>query len=338
MITDLGSAGRPCSPSAPCGPGTTCHPSLHVCIAEVGLDTSRKPRAPADAGPPEDAGLPVPGADARLDVSRVAADLTVPDELVAAPDAAPAPVDAAPPTPDAAPPPPLDKDGDKVPDNADNCPATSNASQADLDKDGAGDACDDDIDGDTLPNTVDPFPASADVVYYYKTADMLLQDGSYSGNWTASGTSLCQNSYHDGYGIGLKSTFIPDSDYLVETQFTILATEPGATDTPGPGIDVRVTSGGSSGYDCTLDTEYNNLVIGEYSSWYPIASSTPQTVPTSGPYRMRMVAKGSYLSCEIVGVQTKAQVNDPSKPYGTVGVFTYLTKTCFDYLLVIKAP
>ncbi len=35
-----------------------------------------------------------------------------------------------------------DSDGDGVPDDADNCPATANADQADVDDDGAGDACD----------------------------------------------------------------------------------------------------------------------------------------------------------------------------------------------------
>ena len=37
-------------------------------------------------------------------------------------------------------------------DGADNCENTSNPNQADLDTDDIGDACDPDIDGDTLPN------------------------------------------------------------------------------------------------------------------------------------------------------------------------------------------
>jgi hypothetical protein len=53
---------------------------------------------------------------------------------------------------------PPDADGDGIGDNADNCPTTANADQADLDADGIGDACDDDRDGDDVPNSDDAFP------------------------------------------------------------------------------------------------------------------------------------------------------------------------------------
>ena len=49
----------------------------------------------------------------------------------------------------------LDDDGDSIADYIDNCPATANSDQADLDADDQGDACDDDIDGDGIPNAVE---------------------------------------------------------------------------------------------------------------------------------------------------------------------------------------
>ena len=48
--------------------------------------------------------------------------------------------------------PPPDRDNDGVGDPGDNCPDTPNPDQSDLDADGAGDVCDDDRDGDGLPD------------------------------------------------------------------------------------------------------------------------------------------------------------------------------------------
>ena len=54
-----------------------------------------------------------------------------------------------------------DQDGDGVTDSADNCPAVSNANQADLDQDGQGDACDSDDDNDTVADGQDNCPLVA---------------------------------------------------------------------------------------------------------------------------------------------------------------------------------
>ena len=82
------------------------------------------------------------------------------------------------------------------------------------------------------------------------------------------------------------------------------------------------------------------MIIGKWdpSNWQSLAYSAVQSVPTSGPYRIR-VAKGSNLDCKLVGsVQPPAQTSDSTHPTGGVGIFTYRAKACFDYLLVIKAP
>lgn len=54
-----------------------------------------------------------------------------------------------------------DDDGDGVADTTDNCPSVSNPDQSDFDGDGLGDGCDDDLDGDGLPNTADNCPQIA---------------------------------------------------------------------------------------------------------------------------------------------------------------------------------
>jgi hypothetical protein len=55
-----------------------------------------------------------------------------------------------------------DGDGDGVPDRNDNCPAVSNPAQADFDGNLQGDACDDDDDGDSLPDAADCAPLDPD--------------------------------------------------------------------------------------------------------------------------------------------------------------------------------
>jgi parallel beta-helix repeat protein len=54
-----------------------------------------------------------------------------------------------------------DSDGDGVTDVDDNCVAVANADQLDTDNDSLGDACDDDDDGDGVPDDTDAFPLDA---------------------------------------------------------------------------------------------------------------------------------------------------------------------------------
>ncbi|WP_286761153.1 thrombospondin type 3 repeat-containing protein [Salegentibacter sp. UBA1130] len=67
--------------------------------------------------------------------------------------------------------PAADCDNDTIPNGQDNCPATPNTDQADLDEDGIGDVCDSDIDGDDILNenenpgcVRDPDPTCGDSV------------------------------------------------------------------------------------------------------------------------------------------------------------------------------
>ncbi len=70
---------------------------------------------------------------------------------------------------------PTDADLDGVTDADDNCRAIVNADQDDLDGDGIGDVCDDDIDGDGVVNTVDNCPVEAN-------ADQADADGDGAGD------------------------------------------------------------------------------------------------------------------------------------------------------------
>ncbi|AFU98531.2 thrombospondin type 3 repeat-containing protein [Simiduia agarivorans] len=67
-----------------------------------------------------------------------------------------------------------DSDGDGVTDDADNCVAIANASQLDTDADGAGNACDNDDDGDGVSDADDAFPLDA--------AEQIDTDGDGTGD------------------------------------------------------------------------------------------------------------------------------------------------------------
>ena len=93
-----------------------------------------------------------------------------------------------------------DSDGDNIADPFDNCPSTANSDQADLDGDGIGNVCDDDIDGDGHNNGTDIL-----ATYPAATYPSLLSSGD-------DKFSLDPTEWADTDGDGIGDNIDPDAD------------------------------------------------------------------------------------------------------------------------------
>ncbi len=91
---------------------------------------------------------------------------------------------------------PADSDDDGVGDPCDNCPATPNADQANLDGDSQGDACDGDMDNDGRANTADNCPQLAN-------ADQANADGDAAGDVCDNCPAAANNDQADTDGDAL---------------------------------------------------------------------------------------------------------------------------------------
>jgi predicted dienelactone hydrolase len=115
----------------------------------------------------------------------------------------------------------LERDGDGVPDAADNCPGTANGDQADADGDGTGDACDPTPQGTTPPTIVVPGqitanatgPAGATVAYTVSATDDIDPDPTVrctpsAGSLFAMGDTPVECVATDGGGNSANARFL----------------------------------------------------------------------------------------------------------------------------------
>lgn len=123
-----------------------------------------------------------------------------------------------------------DSDGDGILDPDDNCVDVRNPGQQDFDGDGEGDLCDDDIDGDFIPNERDLFPndntlpgvASQDHVYAHGPSDLWRFDvprralqavGSFRFDQrSGSITDIAIDQYGVLYAVSFSDVFVCNPD------------------------------------------------------------------------------------------------------------------------------
>jgi hypothetical protein len=236
--------------------------------------------------------------------------------------------------------PPLDTDKDGWPDSVDNCPSVPNPDQKDTDGDKLGDACDPDVDGDTIPNDIDPNPTIADTVYHYKQpVDAAAMIGV--GNWGPLPPSAghCQKTIDASNFDVMRLSTLPGVDYLVQTRFTMPGWAPGGA-WPAAGVILRSTSATTpTGYLCVVDPRNKRLVVVRFSgsgSQVELANTGNNSLNATGPWSIRATAKGSTITCAELTSGNGLTLTDSTLTGGTVGLFAFQAQACFEYLLVTK--
>ena len=86
----------------------------------------------------------------------------------------------------------VDRDGDGVADDVDNCPRVANGGQTDTDSDGAGDACDDDDDNDGVADADDAYPLDRNRSVDDTPPEIVAPDFEVEAQ-TADGTTLTRS-------------------------------------------------------------------------------------------------------------------------------------------------
>ena len=100
----------------------------------------------------------------------------------------------------------IDDDNDSVDDSIDNCVGTANNDQADIDNDDVGDACDSDIDGDTLANENDPAASSSESTYHFDFFYNQLSSDTEAFKVAVVGETVTQSDGTIDIGVGVDST------------------------------------------------------------------------------------------------------------------------------------
>jgi hypothetical protein len=237
-----------------------------------------------------------------------------------------------------------DADSDTVGDLCDNCDQTPNTDQANQDGDLDGDVCDDDIDGDGLKNGDDPAPTIVNSPIYITEPGPGFGDYLAVPGWLASQDQLCTTDETETFRrVRLNPTAVPTlpADQMIQARVSVSALGT-ATGTlwQAAGVTARVdTLNPFAAYSCVIDLKGKRLrLIRSTSTGYFLLQESPSGSVPWQTATLRLTAKSTGLTCEIVNTNIKLLAVDSTLTTGTVGFFTFLAKACFDQLTVTNVP
>lgn len=199
-----------------------------------------------------------------------------------------------------------DADSDGVSDELDNCPGQYNPNQSDLDNDGLGDVCDNDMDEDGIPNNTDNCPsiANPEQTDSDNNGNGDACDGDLDGDGIANESDNCPSLYNPGQddidedSIGDLCDDDLDGDDVVNINDNCPAGyNPGQEDTDAD--DIGDACEDDDTFTLSIEAEEmsyhaNGKESGDY--WLLWSNGTMQeniTVPQSNSYRVEVTAKGS---------------------------------------------
>jgi hypothetical protein len=199
-----------------------------------------------------------------------------------------------------------------------------------------------DSDGDGIPDDLDPRPQTADTVLY-----LAAKLGAAAGeqltvpkaSWGPQGDLFCHTSSGNKVEWTLLQKSLP-ADQLVETVVEVTGVVPGW---PHVGLLFRLTTPANklNAYVCGIDLALGSLIIGRfwnggyYGDYGASAAGSIPTSPWPRTYRLRASAKGSALSCELVGGGPALTEQQTLFSSGTVGLAAIDANACFKSLVVV---
>jgi hypothetical protein len=245
---------------------------------------------------------------------------------------------------------PGDRDGDGIPDLADNCADTPNPNQADEDRDARGDACDNcppywnpdqsDLDGDGVGDDCDPYPVIPGdrIVLFEGFAGGIPAGWTTKGSWIAGvGAVFVQAAGADPAMLVVPHPSTPHQSLVT----AVVVASANATEAAA-GVADRVPADGSAGILCGGGRDGSEILALFDVRPKGIFTSRPFEFRLGSAYELWMFREGSYHECFAETPSGgEAAVEAVASPQGAgplVGLMAYRASVTFPWIMIIASP